>query len=151
MIFLERQCNTLDAKLDAEANAMKSLRKQVKEFQVTAEDIEWKLQEELAHVTNMFSSERDLNSELKKTIATLEAEHNEVEQFLASERGSAFLTMETNLAMTKLRVAQLEAEKDDLELELRRQHSKENLSLSELPRVKTSYLETVTIDPPGKY
>ena len=88
--------------LNDELNNTKTLRKQLKQMSLAAEDTIWELQE-----TNA-----DLRSKLEETQSRL----IEVEGFLGSDRGLLLLNMEEELAACKLRLAEMEAERDDLEL-----------------------------------
>lgn len=123
IVGLKELYDSVLSKYDTEVRLSRSLKAQMKQSQLSSEDNEWKLQEEMAHISNLLASERELNSELRLRLAALEDKHSEVETFLMSERGSAVLAMEGDLAVAKLRIAELEAEKDEFELELRRKTS----------------------------
>ena len=95
-----------------------ALRKQLKQTQLLAEDNEWQLQEQLAHMNSILQGERDVISELKSKLIRAEGSLVEVEMFLGSDRGAIALQLEEELAASRLRIAELEAEKDELDLNL---------------------------------
>lgn len=117
---LEAKCKALDASLSSETLNMGQLRKQLKQAQLAAEDNDWQLQEQLAHASNVVSLEKDANNELRGKLSAAQAKLVEVEMFLNSDTGAVALQLEEELAAAKLKIAELEAEKDDLQLEMRR-------------------------------
>jgi acetolactate synthase regulatory subunit len=117
---LDARCHSLEAAISSESSSINILRKQLKQVQTNAEDTEWQLQDQLAHASNILLMEREANAELRNRIAATEAKLVEVEMFLASDRGAVTLQLEEELAEARLQVAALEAEKDELELDLRR-------------------------------
>jgi len=117
---VEQRCNSINIMLNNEMTSASVLRKQLKQAQINAEDNEWMLQEQLAQLNNQLQQEREASQEIKSQLALTEAKLVEVESFLSSDRGEVFLKMEEDLAEAKLRVAELEANKDDLEMEIRR-------------------------------
>jgi len=125
---IEQRCNAINIMLNNELSSSTLLRKQLKQTQINAEDNEWMLQEQLAQLNNLLQQEREANQEIRGQLAVTEAKLVEVESFLSSDRGEVFLKMEEDLAEAKLRVAQLEAEKDDLEFEIKAKDRRTSIS-----------------------
>ena len=120
---VETSIKEAEKQLMYERETSSSLRKQIKILQLSAEDTAWELQEQLAHATNTLQIERDSANELKEVLGTTQSKLVEVEMFLSSERGSVTLQLEEELAAAKLKIAELEADKDELEIEIRRKVS----------------------------
>lgn len=116
----EQRCRLIETSLSSESQNVAQLRKQLKQAQLAAEDNDWQLQEQLAHASNMLHMEKESNNELRATLSTTQAKLVEVEMFLNSENGAMALQLEEELAAAKMKIAELEAEKDDLELQMRR-------------------------------
>ena len=66
---------------------------------------------------------KDTCEGIKEQLETTKAKLVEVEMYLSSEKGNVTLQLEEELAAAKLRIAELEAEKDDMEIELRRKYN----------------------------
>lgn len=124
----EQRCNAINIMLNNEMSSSTLLRKQLKQAQINAEDNEWMLQEQLAQLNNLLQQEREASQEIRGQLAATEAKLVEVESFLSSDRGEVFLKMEEELAEAKLRVAELEANKDDLEMEIKAKDRRHSLS-----------------------
>lgn len=101
---LEKLRSTYEKSLQDEVTKSNSLRKQLKQVNLAAEDTIWELQES--------------NAELRSKLEDAQNRLVEVETFLSSDRGAVLLNLEEELAASKMRIAELEAEKDDLELEV---------------------------------
>ena len=133
---LECRSKQCEALLSSETQNLTTTRKQLKAAQLAAEDNEWHLQEQLAHANNTLQQEREVSNELRNKLAVAQGKLVEVESFLGSDRGAMALQLEEELAASKLRIADLEAEKDELEFMKRRVGAsssngfdKENLSV----------------------
>lgn len=111
---LESRCNVAEAQLESESATANSLRKMLKQNQRDYEDSEWSLQEQLAHLNNSFQNEKDANLELSNRLSVCQNKLIEVETFLSSNKGKVALQLEEQLAESKLKIAQLESEKDEL-------------------------------------
>jgi chromosome segregation ATPase len=116
---LEQALKESERQLSFERETSCSLRKQIKDANITAEDTMWELQEQLAHATNTMQIERDTALKLRGQLETTQAKLVEVEMYLTSERGSVALQLEEELASAKLRIAELEEDKDDLEMKIK--------------------------------
>lgn len=123
---IEHTLKDTEKQLLYERETCSSLRKQIKMLQLSAEDTTWELQEQLAHATNTLQIERDSADEMKALLDGTQAKLVEVELYLSSERGSVTLQLEEELAAANMRIAKLEAEKDDLEIEVRRKVNSSN-------------------------
>jgi cell division protein FtsL len=134
----EQRCRLIESSLSSETQNVSQLRKQLKQAQLAAEDNDWQLQEHM---------EKESNNELRATLSTTQAKLVEVEMFLNSENGAMALQLEEELAAAKMKIAELEAEKDDLELRMRRlgssamvsrvivgEEGKENTAAAVVPR-----------------
>jgi len=88
--------------LTEEIHKGNALRKQLKQIDLAAEDTIWDLHEK--------------NAELRSKLKEAQTRLVEVETFLSSDRGAVLLSLEEDLAASKLRVAELEAEKDSIEI-----------------------------------
>lgn len=115
---LEDRCKRLENMISSESSISTSLRKQLKDLQMISQDNEWQLQEQLAHANNSLSIERELLVEMQNKLAISEAKLVDVEMYFNSDKGIISLQMEQELAETKLKLAELEAEKDEYELQL---------------------------------
>ena len=98
--------------LNEETSASRSLRKQLRQVSLAAEDSIWELQES--------------NAELKMKLEAANKRLEEVNVFLDSDKGGLLLNMEEELAASRLRIAELEAEKENKGCE----NNKENITLS---------------------
>ena len=98
----ERSKENYERSLNEESNNAKLLKKQLKQMSLAAEDTIWELQE--------------TNAELRSKLEESQSKLIEVEAFLDSDRGVLLLNMEEELAACKLRLAEMEAERDDLDL-----------------------------------
>lgn len=108
-----------------------ALRKQIKQTQILAEDNEWQLQEQLAQMNTFLQAERDESAMIRARLAEAENKLVEVEFFLGSDRGSIALQLEEQLAEARLKIAELEADKDDLEMRIKRSISRSSNSSSD--------------------
>lgn len=152
----EQKLKALESSLTTEMQNVVQLRKQLKQAQLAAEDNDWQLQEQLAHASNQLHLEKETNSELKGKLASTQAKLIEVEMFLSSENGAFALQLEEALAAAKMKIAELEAEKDDLELQMRSNRSsrhavvgdgKENNSTEAVPpSLRLSVPQTTTTE-----
>lgn len=130
ILELENICTMYEKNLNDEQHKSSSLSKKLRQVSLSAEDSIWELQEH--------------NAVLKSRLEEAQNRLIEVESFLTSDRGSVMLQMEEALAECKLRVAELEAAKDDYEVELagrRRDGSgdKENRSNGAVREGKSSF------------
>lgn len=116
---LEQTLKESERQLSFERETSCALRKQIKSANITAEDTMWELQEQLAHATNTMQIERDTALKLREQLEATQAKLVEVEMYLTSERGSVALQLEEELATAKLRIAELEEDKDDLEMKIK--------------------------------
>jgi len=116
---MEQKLKVLEGSFSAEMQNVLQLRKQLKQAQLAAEDNDWQLQEQLAHASNILHLEKETNSELRTRLASSQAKLVEVEMFLNSEGGTFALQLEEALSAAKMRIAELEADKDDLELQIK--------------------------------
>jgi hypothetical protein len=113
---LELRCESLENMLSSESSSTSYLRKQLKQLQLLSQDNEWQLQEQLAHTNSQLSQEKDANSDLRHRLSIYESKLIEVEMYFSSDKGALTLQLEQELAASKLRIAELEAEKDEYEL-----------------------------------
>jgi len=123
---LEKALRESEKSLNIEKEASNSLRKQIKLLHVSAEDTTWELQEQLAHATNTLQQERDHSLELKNQLEVTQNKLVEVESFLSSNKGNLLIQLEEELASAKLKIAELEEEKDHLEIHMRKKLNSEN-------------------------
>ena len=100
--------------------SVQHLKKVLKENQRSSEDNEWQLQEQLAQSNSLILKEKEHTNELNNRIAVLQNKLIEVESFLQSENGQLVLELEEELAVCKLKIAELEADKDYFEVELKK-------------------------------
>lgn len=105
--------------LNTESSSALNLRKQIKQLSNIAQDTEWQLQEQLAHCSNTLTQEKELSSELKSKLSVAEAKLIEIEMYFTTDKGILALQLEQELANAKLKIAELEAEKDELEFDYR--------------------------------
>jgi len=117
---IEEKCKMIEGLLSKETGVSNNLRKQLKQSQLNAEDNEWQLQEQLAQMNNMLQLERENYTELKNELSVTQGKLVEVEMYLSSDRGAITLQLERELADSKLKISELEAEKDINEMELKR-------------------------------
>jgi hypothetical protein len=117
---IEEKCKMIEGLLSKETGVSNNLRKQLKQSQLNAEDNEWQLQEQLAQMNNMLQLERENYNELKNELSVTQGKLVEVEMYLSSDRGAITLQLERELADSKLKISELEAEKDINEMELKR-------------------------------
>lgn len=106
---LENAKRSIEIMLNNEIATCSSLRKQVRNVQLSAEDNEWHMQEQLAQINSMLQAERDANADLKKKLQAADAKIVEVEMYLSSDRGVLALQMEEELAASKLRIGKFTA------------------------------------------
>lgn len=106
--------------MEKQKQSVLQLRKQLKQAQLAAEDNDWQLQEQLAHVSHILQMEKETSNDLRSKLLSAQAKLVEVEMFLNSENGAMSLQLEEELAAAKMRIADLEAAKDDMELYMRR-------------------------------
>jgi hypothetical protein len=117
---IEEKCKMIEGLLSKETGVSNNLIKQLKQSQLNAEDNEWQLQEQLAQMNNMLQLERENYNELKNELSVTQGKLVEVEMYLSSDRGAITLQLERELADSKLKISELEAEKDINEMELKR-------------------------------
>ena len=101
---LENAKRSIEIMLNNEIATCSTLRKQIRNVQLSAEDNEWQMQEQLAQINSMLQSERDSNADMKKRLQIADAKIVEVEMYLSSDRGVLALQMEEELATSKLRI-----------------------------------------------
>ena len=123
---LEKKSKEIESHLIREKDLNGVLRKQFRQIQLSSEDRAWELQEQLARSAHALQQEKDNHELSKKSLSEVQHKLVEVECFLTSEKGRVTLQFEEELAMTKLKIAQLEAEKDDLEIQIRKISKKSN-------------------------
>ena len=109
---LEQRSAAAESSFSKELANSSSTRKAYKELQLSAEDGEWRFQEELAHAHNLVALEKAGSAELRAQLGELQAKLVEVEAYVDSDRGALALELEGQLAASHLRVVELEAEKD---------------------------------------
>ena len=110
----------------------------MKELQLSAEDNVWKFQEALAHADNMLALEKATTSELRAKVDELQGKLTEVEMYVDSDRGSVALQLEESLAAAKLRIVELEAEKDSADFHATKAMQTRSLDSKENRRVNWS-------------
>lgn len=113
---LEERYESAETSRVEQATKASELRKSLKQSQLAAEDNEWQFQEQIAHSNNLLQLERQGAEELRKTIEELKGKLVEVEMYLGSDRGASVLRVEGELAATRLKLAELEEERDQREL-----------------------------------
>lgn len=113
---LEERYESAESSRVEHATKASELRKSLKQSQLAAEDNEWQFQEQIAHSNNLLQIERQGADELRKTVEELKGKLVEVEMYLGSDRGAAVLRLEEELAATRLKLAELEEERDQREL-----------------------------------
>ncbi len=84
---LEMRCIAAESSLESESLSATGLRKLLKSNQREFADTEWSLQEQLAHLNNLFHTEKEVNVELSERLASCQNKLIEVETFLASNKG----------------------------------------------------------------
>lgn len=104
----------LERKLKYQEQTSKEIINQLKQANKVSQDNEWQLQESLAHTENLLKMETEAVKLLKEKVEILEEKLSEVETFMSSEKGQLCLNLEEELAVAKLRVAELESEKDEM-------------------------------------
>ena len=114
------KCRDLENALRSEINSTAILKKQMRQSQLNADDSIWQLEEQLAHASNLIMQEREANADLREKLSQMDTKLVEVEMYLSSDKGNISLQLEQELASSKLRIAELEAEKDEMSLELRK-------------------------------
>ena len=97
---------------------MEHLKKILKRVQRESEDNEWQLQEQLAHSNSLILQEKEKSEQLISKVDELQNKIIEVETFLNGRDGQLALQLEEELAVSKLKIAELEAEQDSLQLKL---------------------------------
>ncbi len=134
---LENKIKAVETLLNQEITTTNAMKRQLKQTQLSAEDNEWQLQEQLAQMNNMLVMERHNNNDLKSKLQSTEVKLVEVEMFLGSDRGAIALKLEEELADARLRIAELEADKDELAIKVKQfqfnnnnnQYNKENYKI----------------------
>jgi len=116
---LENKIKSVETLLTQEITTTNAMKRQLKQTQLSAEDNEWQLQEQLAQMNNMLVMERHNNNDLKRKLQSTEVKLVEVEMFLGSDRGALTLKLEEELADARLRIAELEADKDELSIKVK--------------------------------
>jgi len=114
----EARCINTQKLLDSEVYNISCLRRSMAQSHQTAQANEWNLLEKISNLNKLLNSERTCSELLRKDVINCQAKLVEVESFLSSDDGKFALHLEEQLAICKLRVAELEAEKDYYELEL---------------------------------
>ena len=109
---LEQRSAAAESSFSKELANSSSTRRAYKDLQLQAEDGEWRFQEELAHARNEAALEKAGSAELRAQVGELQAKLVEVEMYVGSDRGAVALGLEEQLAAAKLRIVELEAEKD---------------------------------------
>ena len=125
---LEERYESVETSRQEQMTKASELRKSLKQSQLAAEDNEWQFQEQIAHANNLLQIERQGAEELRRTIEELKSKLVEVEMYLGSDRGAAVLRIEEELADTRLKLAELEEERDQRELIDSRQRNGRPLS-----------------------
>ncbi len=114
--ILEERYDSVETSRQEEMMKASDLRKSLKQSQLAAEDSEWQYQEQIAHINNLLQIERQGAEDSRRTIEELKAKLVEVEMYLCSERGTAVLRLENELAATRLKLAEFEEERDRRDL-----------------------------------
>eukprot|EP01038_Epipyxis_sp_PR26KG_P006581 gene6581-9047_t len=104
--------------LSDESSMNNGLRKQMNQMKRIAEENDWKLQEQIVQANSLLNKEKSYSGDLKIQLANCQNQLIEVESFLNSNDGKFALQLEEQLAVSKLRIAELEEEKDNLELKV---------------------------------
>lgn len=78
-----------DSSLENEVDLNRILRSQLTRAQRAAQDMEWKLQEQLAQANNMLQTEKALSAELQSQVAQLNAQMEHISE-IHSETNSHF-------------------------------------------------------------
>ena len=117
IIEIEEKCKLIEGLLSKESGISNNLKKQLKQTQLNAEDNEWQLQEQLAQMNNILQLEKDSYNDIKNELSVTQGKLVEVEMYLTSDRGAITLQLERELADAKLKISELEAEKDINEIE----------------------------------
>ena len=115
---LEMKCVSIEGNLKSERSNMEHLKKILKRVQRESEDNEWQLQEQLAHSNSLILQEKEKSEQLISKVDELQNKIIEVETFLNGRDGQLALQLEEELAVSKLKIAELEAEQDSLQLKL---------------------------------
>lgn len=118
----DARCTSAETLLKSEKNTTVNLKKIVKQNQRQAEDNEWQLQEQLAHSNSILIQEKERTEALSCQLADYQSKLIEVETFLNSDSGKLTLQFEEDLALSKLKIAELEADKDHLELQMNKKN-----------------------------
>ena len=106
--------NHLDRQIKYQEQTSKEIINQLKQANKLSQDNEWQLQETLAHSENLLKIEIEKVKSLKENNELLIERINEVESFLNSDQGELCLHLEEELAIAKLRIAELESDKDEV-------------------------------------
>lgn len=117
IVEIDEKCKMIEGLLSKETGVSNNLRKQLKQSQLNAEDNEWQLQEQLAQMNNILQLEKDSYNDIKNELSVTQGKLVEVEMYLTSDRGAITLQLERELADAKLKISELEAEKDINEIE----------------------------------
>ena len=114
----EARCTAAESTLKSEKATVSHLKRIMKQSQRDAEDSEWQLQEQLAHSNSIILQEKEKCEKTHSELLDCQNKLIEVESFLSSEDGKLALALEADLATCRLRIAELEADKDYLELDI---------------------------------
>jgi hypothetical protein len=69
---LDDKCREMEVALNSEMNLCANLRKQLKQLQLAADDNIWRLEEQLAHASNLIMQERETNNDLRERLSLAE-------------------------------------------------------------------------------
>lgn len=130
ILEIEEKCKMIEGLLSKETGVSSNLKKQLKQAQLNAEDNEWQLQEQLAQMNNILQLERENYTELKNELSITQGKLVEVEMYLNSDRGAITLQLERELADSRLKISELEAEKDVKEMELMKRNKLMNTNFN---------------------
>lgn len=120
--FEEAETNMIKIQrhLEAEVTASNSLRRSLKQSHESSQINEWNLLAQVSNLTKLLNAEKLETETLRNTAELNNSKLTEVESFLLGSEGRLTLQLEEQLASCKLKVAELEAEKDYYEIELRK-------------------------------
>ena len=105
---------------EAEVTSSNSLRRSLKQSHESSQINEWNLLAQVSNLTKLLNTEKLETETLRKSAELNNSKLTEVESFLSGSEGRLTLQLEEQLASCKLKVAELEAEKDYFEIELRK-------------------------------
>ena len=116
----ETNLSKIQRHLEAEVTTSNSLRRSLKQSHESSQINEWNLLAQVSNLSKLLNAEKLETETLRNTAELNNSKLTEVESFLSGSEGRLTLQLEEQLASCKLKVAELEAEKDYYEIELRK-------------------------------